>query len=157
MRMLLANLALGALWIAVTGRATGPNLVLGLVLGYLVLRVSRGGRRRSAYFRKVPETLRFLAFFVKELVISSLRVAHDVVTPRAHMRPAILGVPLDAETDLEITLLACLVTLTPGTLTLDVSDDRKTLYVHAMFVHDPERAIAGIKAGFEGRLLRLLR
>lgn len=157
MRTLFANLALGILWMALTGTATTWNLLLGLALGYLVLRATQGPRRKSAYFRKVPETFRFLGFFLKELVISSLRVAHDVVTPSLHMRPAIIAVPLEVKTDFEITLLACLLTLTPGTLTLDVSNDRKTLYVHAMFVRDLEGARAAIKNGLELRIVRLLR
>ena len=157
MRALLANLFLGLLWMALTGRATVWSFLLGLMLGYGVLRVTQSPRKRSPYFRKVPETLGFLGFFFKELVVSSLRVAHDVLTPRIHMRPAILAVPLEAKTDAEITLLACVLSLTPGTLSLDVSDDRKTLFVHAMFVRDPEQTRAAIKQGFERRILRLMR
>ncbi len=156
MRMLLANLAMGLLWVALTTDASPANLLLGLVLGYLVLRLAVG-RRGPAYFRKVPELLGFLGYFFAELVVSSLRVAHDVVTPTHHMRPAIIAVPLDASTDAEITLLSCLLTLTPGTLTLDVSADRKTLYVHAMFVRDYDRSRAAIKHGLERRLLELMR
>jgi multicomponent Na+:H+ antiporter subunit E len=73
------------------------------------------------------------------------------------MRPGIVAVPLDAQTDLEITLMANLITLTPGTLSLDVSEDRHTLYVHAMFVDSPESVRDSIKNGFERRLLELIR
>ncbi len=59
--------------------------------------------------------------------------------------------------DVEITLLANLVTLTPGTLSLDVSEDRSTLFVHAMFVDDPDVLRREIKHGFERRVLELLR
>ena len=72
-------------------------------------------------------------------------------------RPGIIAVPLDAKTDVEITLLANLVSLTPGTISLDVSDDRSVLYVHAMFVEDPQRLCQEIKSGFERRILDLLR
>lgn len=65
--------------------------------------------------------------------------------------------PIEAKTDLEITLLANLITLTPGTLTLDVAPDRKSLYVHAMFVDDPEQIRAEIKNGMERRLLEVMR
>jgi multicomponent Na+:H+ antiporter subunit E len=84
-------------------------------------------------------------------------VAFDVVTPRNYMKPGIIGIPLDAETDLEITLLANFITLTPGTLSLDVSTDKKTLYIHAMYVEDKEAFIRSIKDGFERRLLDILR
>lgn len=157
MKALLANLLLGLLWLALTGKASSWNFLLGLGLGFMALRGTQGASTRSVYFRKVPEAIGFLGFFLKELVVSSLRVAWDVVTPRLRMRPAILAVPLDAKTDAEITLLACLVTLTPGTLTLDVSPDRRHIFIHALFVRDYEEARAAIKDGVERRILRLMR
>ena len=72
-------------------------------------------------------------------------------------RPGIIAVPIEARTDLEITTLANLVSLTPGTLSLDVSGDRRTLYVHAMFVDDPESIHRDIKNGMERRVLEALR
>ena len=156
MKALVANLLLALLWLALTGTASVWSFLVGLGLGFMALRGAQGGAR-SVYFRKVPEAIGFLGFFLKELVVSSLRVAWDVVTPRLRMRPAILAVPLDATSDAEITLLACLVTLTPGTLTLDVSLDRRTLFVHALFVRDYRETRAAIKDGLERRILRLLR
>ncbi len=111
----------------------------------------------SRYFEKLPQLVRFVLFFGWELVLSNLRVAWDVVTPKAYRRPGVIAVPLDARSDLEITLLANLITLTPGTLSLDVSPDRGTLYVHAMFVDDPDRLRRALKHGFERRVLELLR
>lgn len=73
------------------------------------------------------------------------------------MKPGIVKVPLDAKSDIEITLLANLISLTPGTLSLDVSNDRKVLYVHAMYISDKEKFINDIKQGFERRLLEILR
>jgi multicomponent Na+:H+ antiporter subunit E len=73
------------------------------------------------------------------------------------MKPGIIAVPLDAETDFEITLLANLITMTPGTLSLDLSDDRKTLYVHAMYITDPEKIRHSIKHDLERRVLAVLR
>lgn len=111
------------------------------------------------YFRKLPRLLEFIAFILKELVVSSMRVAYDVLTRTSHLEPAIIAVPLDAESDREIVTLAVLVTLTPGTLSLKVSDDRRTLYVHEMYVTDGdvERARSLIKEGYERRILRLSR
>lgn len=95
-------------------------------------------------------------YFVVELVVSSLKVAWDVVTPRHRSRPGILAVPLDVRSDATITVLANLVTLTPGTLSLDVSADRRTLYVHAMFIDDVESARAEIKGNMERRVREAL-
>lgn len=143
---------LGWLWTALTERFTASNFLLGLVLAHLALRFSRGARAR---IRKTGPALRFLGFFVKEVLVSAVRVAMDVLSPRPRMRPAIVGVPLEVRTEGQITLLAILITLTPGTLALDVSPDRRTLLVHAMFAADADQVRRDIKWGFERRILEL--
>jgi multicomponent Na+:H+ antiporter subunit E len=145
---------LGWLWTGLTEQLTASNFVLGVVLAYAALRFSRGER---ASVRKTGPALRFAAFFAKEVLVSAARVAADVLTPRPRMRPAIIDVPLDVRTDGQITLLAILITLTPGTLALDVSPDRRRLVVHAMFAADADRVRRGIKDGFERRILELAR
>jgi multicomponent Na+:H+ antiporter subunit E len=80
----------------------------------------------------------FVLFYVKEVVISNFRVAHDVLTPTHHMKPGFLAIPLDDLSERQILVLANLITMTPGTLSMDVSTDRKTLYLHAMYIDDPE-------------------
>lgn len=108
-------------------------------------------------FVKAGQVFGLFFFFLWEIIKSNLRVAYDVLTPGFRMRPGVIGIPLEARTDLEITLLANLITLTPGTLSLDVSSDRRTLYIHAMYADDPEKVRKEIKAGFERRVLALLR
>ena len=107
--------------------------------------------------RKIPRLIGFLLFYIKELLRANLRVAHDAVTPTHYMRPALLAVPLDARTDLEIMLLANLITMTPGTVSIDVSTDRRVLYVHVMYVQDPDSIRREIKDQLERRVLELLR
>lgn len=151
------NLALAVLWAAVMGSIDAANLVTGFVFAYLVLWLVRPALGETSYFRKAPQAVGFALFFIKELVISNVRVAVDVVSPRSRRRPAIVAVPLEEMTDEEITMLANVVTLTPGTLSLDVSEDRRTLYVHGMFVDDPDEFRREIKDGFERRIRELLR
>ncbi len=113
--------------------------------------------RRPRAFRKAYQVVDLLLFFLWELILSNIRIATDVVMPRYRMRPAIIAVPLDAKSDTEITLLANLVTLTPGTLSMDVSEDRSTIYIHSMYSSDRARFVDGIKRGFERRVLEVLR
>ena len=156
--MLLWNIFLATVWTAVTGHVSVANLLAGFILGYLVLWVVRSAvGPSSSYFRKVRQALGFAAFFVWELILANLRVASSVITPSYNIRPGILAIPLDVQSDLEITLLANLITLTPGTLSLDVSSDRRVLYIHAMFIDDVEGFRRSIKRGFERRVLELLR
>jgi len=101
------------------------------------------------WFWKILQALGLLAFFSWELILANLRVARDVLRPLRKLRPAIVAIPLDLESGAQITLLANLITLTPGTMSLDVSSDRKVLYIHAMDGRDLENLRRGIKLGFE--------
>jgi multicomponent Na+:H+ antiporter subunit E len=157
MSTLLANLLLAFTWSALTGEFSAGNLLAGFVLGYGILRFSRRVVGPTRYFHKVRQVSRTFGFFVWELIAANLRVARDVVLPLERLRPAVIAIPLDARTDGEITLLACLITLTPGTLSVDVSEDRRTLYIHAMSIRDAEQVRQGIKRGFERRVLEVMR
>lgn len=101
--------------------------------------------------------LSLILLFLRELILSALRVAWLVVQPRIKIRPAIIAHPLTLTTDAQITLLANMVTLTPGTLSVDVSDDRKTLYIHALDIDSKEALVGSIAAGFETKVLQVLR
>jgi multicomponent Na+:H+ antiporter subunit E len=157
MTLFMLNLALAIVWQIVTGAFSLGGLVAGFCVGYVVLWIARPMFGGSSYFGRLWRIVGFFFYFLKELIVSSLRVAYDVVTPPIHARPGVIEVPIKAKTDLEITLLANLITLTPGTLTLDVAPDRKSLYVHAMFAGDPEKVRAEIKDGMERRLLEVMR
>lgn len=89
--------------------------------------------------------------------MANLKVAYDIITPHYYMRPTVIAIPLKAKSDLEITLLANIITLTPGTLSIDVSKDRKVLYIHALYVKDNDvaRIKKSIQYNIERRLLEL--
>ena len=152
MTAFLANILLALAWMALTGSFTVGGFFTGFLLGFCVLWIGRRDRNTNAYRAKLLAVAGFVIFFLRELVAANLRVAHDVLTPRHHMTPGIVAVPLDLQSDLQITLLATLITLTPGTLSLNVSEDRRTLYVHAMYIDDPALLVRGIKDGFEQRV-----
>jgi multicomponent Na+:H+ antiporter subunit E len=95
--------------------------------------------------------------FIYELVLSAWRVAVMVLSPRMDLKPGIIAYPLKVDRDFEITILANLITLTPGTLSVDVSDDRRILYVHAMDASDPEATKRDIAEGFERKIMEAFR
>lgn len=156
MSLFLTNLLLALAWIALTGQYGASNFFAGLMLGFVVLLFTHRGRASNAYTSKIKAIAGFFLFFTKELVMANLRVAFDVVTPSHHMRPGIVAIPLDLKTDLEITVLTTLITLTPGTLSLHVDEDRRTLYLHAMYIDDPDQLVRVIKDGFERRVREVL-
>ncbi|MDT8322916.1 MAG: Na+/H+ antiporter subunit E [Bacteroidota bacterium] len=94
--------------------------------------------RRISFPLRFWRGLLFFFFYVKEVVLSSFLVAYDILTPRLYSRPGIIAVSLRALTDRQVLVLTNLVTMTPGTLSLDLSDDRLTLYIHHMHIPDPE-------------------
>lgn len=154
---LLVNVALALAWAAMNGEFTPANLTTGFVLGYLMLMVTSRPLNAARYVSKVPQVLYFVAYFLWELMQSNVRVAYEVLTPGNHMKPGIVAVPLDIDKDYQIILLANLITLTPGTLSIDVSTDKGTLYVHSMYVEDVEAFRLSIKKGFEHRIMELFK
>lgn len=151
------NLFLALIWAAAAGQFTLTNLVLGFAVGYLILILVQRATGPASYTFKMRQLVLFVLFYLRELILANLRVAYYVVTIRHRMRPGVVDVPLDVETDLEIMLLANLITMTPGTLSLDLSEDRKVLYIHTMFVEDLATFRRTIKEGIEYRVLELLR
>ena len=156
--MLLGNMLLALAFAALRGEFSLANLLAGHVLGYLILLalVKGGVFPPSPYVGKVSRAFGLAGFFLWELIRANLRLALDVATPSFQMTPGIVAIPLDVTRDGEILLLAMLINLTPGSVALDVSDDRTVMYVHVMYMESPDAARAEIKHGFERRVLELL-
>lgn len=157
-RSFLLNVLLAVVWAAITGLFTGANLLLGFLFGYLIMRSVRPLIGSGRYFGQLWRVFELVLFFIRELVVASVRIAVDVVTPSHHMQPAVIAVPLDVETSGQITFLANLISLTPGTLSLDVSDDRTTLFIHVMYVEDRdvEAERSRVKRTLERRVQRIM-
>ena len=155
---LVAHIILALLWTVLIGPNSLANFLVGAVLGFGVIWISTRGKGRGSYAARVIAILGLIGFTLKELVLANFRVAYYTVSPLKDIRPAMFDVPLEPDsTDLEITLLACLITLTPGTLTIDLSPDRTTMRVHDMHVRNTDAAIREIKHGFERRILEVTR
>jgi multicomponent Na+:H+ antiporter subunit E len=155
--MFLWNISLAFIWAAVTGHFTLSNVAVGMIVGYAVLFVAQPLMGPSNYFTRIHYALGFAVFYMWQMFISNLRVAYDVLSPGAHARPGVLAIPLEAKSDLEITMLANLITLTPGSVSLDVSSDRRFLYLHAMYIDDVDQYRENVKTSFERRVLEVLR
>lgn len=155
MNLFALNIILALVWASITGAFTPGNVVAGFILGSLALWMVRN-QFDTRYFSRGYELPRLILLFLYELVMSALRVALDVISPRRTFRPGIIGIPLDTKSDLQTTVLANLITLTPGTLSIDVSTDKTMLYIHAMRADDPEGLVKSIKEGFEAQIREAL-
>jgi len=124
-----ANILLAFAWAAMTGEFSMASLLTGLVLGFFALWLSAPltGIERL-YFVRIWRIVRLALYFLYELTMSSLRVAWDVIRPTPRNRPALVEMPLTVQSDIEILLLTNLISLTPGTLSVDVAPDRSTLW-----------------------------
>ena len=153
--MLLGSILLALAWVALQGELTLGNLLAGYVIGYAILALlAKGGVIPATLFSRTAHALGLAAFFFYELLVANFRVAADVL--RGHrIEPAVVAIPLDVTSDGEILLLSMLINITPGSVTIDLSDDRRTLYVHVMHMRSAEETRREIKDGFERRV-RLL-
>ena len=99
----------------------------------------------------------FIFYVIWELVLSSVRVAKVVLSPGLPMRPGVIAVPVDLKSEWGIVVLANSITLTPGTLSLLVSENKKTLYVHGMFIDDPATFRREVKSMSERKISEFLK
>ena len=146
------NLLMAIVWAAITGSASLHNLIFGFVLSTLALGLIREQINGTGYIGRALRIASLAWLFFVELAKSAWKVAVMVVSPRLDIKPGIFAFPLTVTRDFEITLLANLITLTPGTLSVDVSDDKKILYVHAIDCADPDAARRDIAEGFERKI-----
>lgn len=151
---------LALIWASLQGSFGIPDLLFGLLLGWLVnvfaqpifdRSEDKGALSPANFFRRIYRFVVLFLVFLKELTLSSLRVAAITVAPSFDIRSAVVEYPLDVTTNREITALSNLITLTPGTMTLDVSSDRKFLYIHSMSVDsdDGQEVVKEIKSSLE--------
>ena len=127
MRLLLVNIILAMLWIFLWGDLTLYTLVVGLLLGYGVLylftRVVRRDMLRDAYGQRVTDLFSFGIYFTKLLFASNWETAKEILTPGMSVRPRIVRYEVTGMSDLQITTLSNAITLTPGTLVVDMRDE----------------------------------
>lgn len=157
MSSVLLNIFLALIWAASTGEVTLVNLSIGYALGFVILFLTRGAIGSSRYVDRITGLVSFIFFVIFHLIAANLRVVRDVLRPTHQLRPGIVRIPLEAQTDAEIILLANILSLMPGTFSLDVSDNREYLYVHAMHLPDRDAFEGWVKDSLEPRVLRVIR
>ncbi|NJO84919.1 MAG: Na+/H+ antiporter subunit E, partial [Blastochloris sp.] len=160
------------LWMALTADYTIAAFILGFIVSFIIIRMGQPFLGNIRYFRSenpgdIPHVLarlpmrvwlwtRFTVVFLWEVFKANIQVAIGVLSPLSRLRPGILAIPLDITTDAEITLFANMITLTPGTMSLDVSNDRRVLYVYFFNISDPETDKKILKDGFERMVMEVL-
>ncbi len=157
MMIFVVNVIFALLWAAVSGSFALLNLAFGFILSAVALYLLREQTGGTGYLARAWRISSLFLLFMKELALSAWKVALLVISPNMNLKPGIFALPLTVDRDFEITLLANMITLTPGTFSVDVSDDGRFLYVHAIDCSDKEAAIRDIKEGFERKILEAFR
>jgi multicomponent Na+:H+ antiporter subunit E len=154
---ILLNFFLAFVWMFLSVSFTAQSFLIGFILGLLVIFAFRRFFTSRFYLLRVGAVVSLLFLFIKELILANISVLKVVLKPKLDFQPGIFALPTELKTDWEITLLANLITLTPGTLVVDVSFDNKVLYIHAIDIADVDESINEIKNSFEKAIMEVSR
>jgi multicomponent K+:H+ antiporter subunit E len=146
----LLSLVLWLVWLALNNTVAPAHVLLGALLaGVLPLTGLHLADGTWPRLHRPGVALMLALRVLQDIVVSNVEVTRRVLGPESAIRPGFLRVPLDLTDDWAITTLAGIITMTPGTLTADVAEDRSYLLVHAFHVDDAEAIIASIKSRYE--------
>ncbi|MCE5089268.1 Na+/H+ antiporter subunit E [Staphylococcus devriesei] len=146
---IILNFILAFIWLFLSGSYTLNNLLLGFILGiglvYLFNKVLPG----KFYLIKVYKIIKLVVVFFIELIKANIDVLKIVLQPTLKNQPGFFIYDTDLKTDWQIVLLSNLITLTPGTVVLGISDDRTKIYIHSIDFSTKEEEVEGIKSSLE--------
>jgi multicomponent Na+:H+ antiporter subunit E len=152
---ILLNVVLAFLWMFIKVSYDPISFIKGYIFGLLIIFVLRRSFGSRFYLFRLWSFIKLIFIFIKELILSNIAIVKVVLKPKLDMRPAIFALDTELTKDWQITLLSSLITLTPGTLVIDVSEDNKTLFIHAMNIGEVEDEINSIKNSFEKAILEV--
>ncbi|RNF39286.1 Na+/H+ antiporter subunit E [Planococcus salinus] len=154
---ILLNFFLALVWMFMTVSFTPTGFIVGYLVGLGIIVLMRRFFSYRLYTSRAWAVISLILLFLKELFLSSIQVLQIVVRPNMNIKPAIFELETELQHDWEVTLLSALITLTPGTLVVGISDDQKRLYIHALDFEDIEDAVSSIKNTFERAILEVSR
>ncbi|WP_096188318.1 Na+/H+ antiporter subunit E [Evansella halocellulosilytica] len=152
---ILLNIGIALIWMLLRNEFTFVEFMLGYIVGLLMLFFLRRFLKFDFYFRRVYALVKLIVLFFYKLILSNIDVIKIVLSRKLDIQPGIIAVPTKLKTDWEVTLLANLISLTPGTLSMYFSEDGRTIYVHSIHVPDKEEAIKEIHDSFEKAIMEV--
>jgi len=152
---LLLNIFIAFTWMFLGANYTFGSFFGGYLVGLFIIFMMRRFFPRRFYLINVYAAIKLLFIFIRELILSNIAILKVILKPKLDIKPGIFALPTELTKDWEITVLANLITLTPGTLVIDISDDNKLLYIHAMDLENVEEAIHDIKNSFEKAIMEV--
>ncbi|WP_186576479.1 Na+/H+ antiporter subunit E [Aquibacillus kalidii] len=154
---ILLNIIIAGMWMFLSESYTFSAFISGYIIGILLLLVLQRFIPDAFYMKRVVKVIKLVLLFFKELLLSNIEIVKLVYKPKQTFEPGIFALPTELKSNWEITILANLITLTPGTLSVAVSDDNSFIYIHAMDIGDSEESINSIKDTFEKAIMEVTR
>lgn len=154
---MLLNVMIACIWMFLVSSWSASACIVGYLIGLMIITAFRRFFPGKLYLVKLWAIAKLLTLFLKELLISSYAVVHHIISPKLNIRPGIFVFKTELKSDWEVTLLACLICLTPGTLTLEVSRGGQMLFIHAMDIEDAHMLSHQIKETFEKAIMEVTR
>lgn len=151
------NLIIAVMWMFLQETYTTASFIGGYIIGILLLLFLNRFVPDSFYLNKVFKLIKLILLFIKELITANIDIVKLVYKPKLDIEPGIFALPTKLRSNWEITLLANLISLTPGTLTVAISEDNTNLYIHAMHIDDIDESIKEIKESFEKAIMEVTR
>ena len=154
---ILLNLFLAFLWMFLSSNYSLSRFIIGYLLGLLAILAMRRFFKNRLYIDRVWAIIKLVLLFIKELILANISVLVLVLKPKLQMQPAFFKYNTELTQEWEITLLSNLITLTPGTVVVHVSDDSKSLFIHVIDSNDIDETIDSIRNSFEKAILEVSR
>lgn len=143
------SLALSLIWLLLNNSFEAGHIVLGILFGIFIPWFTAAFWQEEVVVRRPWLLTKFVVVVIYEIIVANIAVARLILTQQRKLKPGFLHVPLELDSPLAISLLANTISLTPGTVTCDLSDDQKSLLIHALHIEDAEATVAEIKNHFE--------
>ncbi|MBK8973994.1 MAG: Na+/H+ antiporter subunit E [Hahellaceae bacterium] len=145
----LLSVILWSLWLLLNQSLAAGHIVLGAVIAWLIPILLRPMAEPNPPLKRPFLALRYFFRLLLDIVLSNIQVARQVLGPIKKLQPGFVAYPLKLHSDLPITILSSTIALTPGTLTAEVSEDRKCLYIHVLDLQDEQALIDSIRSRYE--------
>ncbi|MFD2046140.1 Na+/H+ antiporter subunit E [Ornithinibacillus salinisoli] len=151
------NLVIAFMWMFLSESYSAPSFIAGYLWGILLLLLLNRFIPGTFYLRRVGKIIRLILLFIKELILSNFDIIKIVYQPKPDIEPGIFALPTELKGNWEITLLANLISLTPGTLSVAISEDNSHIFIHSIHIDDVEESIHAIKSTFERAIMEVTR
>lgn len=150
------HIVLALLWCMMHNNFYPATFIVGYLLAWASTSMFKVLTTYKPYRMNVWEGIKLFFIFLKEMIVANLQIAYIIITPPLNIKPGLIEYPLDLKNEGAIVLLANMISLTPGTLSVDIASDRKHIYVHAMVMETPDQMKQQIKNTFEKRIQKMI-